>query len=74
MGDRRGISNRSESRGPRGKDRPRSSTPPNKFGNSNATQSRPRGQSEASRERQSKMACHVWLRDYRNCMSPQSGR
>eukprot|EP00959_Pyramimonas_sp_CCMP1952_P331612 6944083-Pyramimonas_sp.AAC.1 len=52
--DRNGKNNRSASRGSRGKDRPRSSTPSNKFDNSNATQSRTRTLSEGSKERQSK--------------------
>eukprot|EP00959_Pyramimonas_sp_CCMP1952_P418348 8764074-Pyramimonas_sp.AAC.1 len=61
----------SASRGPRAKDRPRSSTPSNKFGNSNATQSRTRGQPEVSRERQCKMVCYAWSRGARNCKGPQ---
>eukprot|EP00959_Pyramimonas_sp_CCMP1952_P055914 1168316-Pyramimonas_sp.AAC.1 len=36
-------------------------------------QSRARGPSEASRERQSNIACYVRSRDPRNCQGPQDG-
>eukprot|EP00959_Pyramimonas_sp_CCMP1952_P440329 9218888-Pyramimonas_sp.AAC.1 len=53
--DRNGENNQSVSRGPRGTDRPRSSTPSRTFGNSNTTQSRTRTPSVASKEQQRKM-------------------
>eukprot|EP00959_Pyramimonas_sp_CCMP1952_P444495 9306788-Pyramimonas_sp.AAC.1 len=54
--DRRGRNDGSASRGSRGEDRPRSSTPSNNFSDSNATTSRTRAPSGPSKERQGKMA------------------
>eukprot|EP00959_Pyramimonas_sp_CCMP1952_P240022 5016100-Pyramimonas_sp.AAC.1 len=63
--DRRGRCEKPGNKGPKGKGRPRSSTPSNEFGNSSAKQSRMRSLSETSRERQIKLARYAYSRDPR---------